>query len=224
MIARGSGRGAVDGAKRTPVTRQADPWPADLPLVSVVVVCFNYGAYVDEAIASVLAPTAVEHCEILVVDGGSDDPQTVEKMRQLAADPPPRTRVLLRTDGRHLVGDNRNHGIEHARGRYVVCLDADDMLDPRYLEVALYLVERRGYDLVSTATQCFGLADDLFGLKQSPVLADMVQANYLTTVAVCRREFWESAGGFRDVGLGDSYVFEDWKLWLRVAAGCWALG
>ena len=62
-----------------------------------------------------------------MVDGGSTDPETVETMRQLAAGPPPRTRVLLREDGRHLVGDNRNFGIEHARGRYVVCLDADDL-------------------------------------------------------------------------------------------------
>jgi glycosyltransferase involved in cell wall biosynthesis len=211
-------RRETEAVRRTPLLLQADAWPADLPLVSVVVVCFNYGAYVDEAIASVLAQTAVELCEVLVVDGGSDDPETVEKMRRLAVDPPPRTAVLLRTDGRHLVGDNRNYGIASARGRYVACLDADDLLDPRYLEVALYLLERRGYDLVSTATQCFGLADDSFGLKPNPDLRDMLQANEVTTVAVFRRELWGRAGGFHDAGLGESYVYEDWKLWLRIAA------
>ena len=46
-----------------------------------MVVCFNYGAYVEEAISSVLAQTAVGQCEVLVVDGGSEDPQTVEKMQ-----------------------------------------------------------------------------------------------------------------------------------------------
>ena len=48
------------------------------------------------------------------------------------------------------------------------CLDADDLLDPRYIEVALYLLERRGYDLVSTTTQCFGTSDETFGLPLNP--------------------------------------------------------
>ena len=202
---------------RTPVVVQAEPWPSDLPLVSVVVVCFNYGAYVREAIDSVLGQTAALHCEVIVVDGGSTDPKTVETMRQLAANPPLRTRVLLR-EGRHLVGDNRNFGIEHARGRYVACLDADDLLDPRYIEVALYLLERRGYDLVSTATQCFEQSDEYFGLPLSPDLGDMSAMNCVTTVAVYRRELWKRAGGYHDTGLGADYVFEDWKLWHRIAA------
>ena len=176
-----------------------------------MVVCFNYGAFVDEAISSVLAQTAIGHCEVLVVDGGSDDPATIDKMRELAKDPPPRTKVLLREDGRHLVGDNRNFGIARARGRYVACLDADDLLDPRYLEIALYLLERRGYDAVSTTTLCFGSRTEFSDLMESPDLSDMLCANYLTTVAVFRRELWERAGGFHDVGLGVDYVHEDWK-------------
>jgi glycosyltransferase involved in cell wall biosynthesis len=211
-------RDAADDVIRTPMVLSADPYPQELPLLSVVVVCFNYGRFVREAISSVLDQTAAERCELIVVDGGSDDPDTILSMSRLAADPPPRTRVLLRSDGPHLVGNNRNYGIERAEGRYVACLDADDLLDPVYFEVALYLLERRGYDIVSTPTQSFGLADDLFGLKLAPDLTDMMRANELTTVAVFRRELWEQAGGFHDVGLGDSYVFEDWKLWVRMAA------
>jgi glycosyltransferase involved in cell wall biosynthesis len=186
--------------------------------VSIVVVCFDYGAYVKEALDSVRAQTAVELCEVIVVDGGSTDPSTRETMRQLAADPPARTRVFLREDGPHLVGDNRNFGIQHARGRYVTCLDADDLLDPRYIEVALYLLERRGYDLVSTATQCFGASDAYFGLPPTPDLRATSRANCVTTVAVYRRELWEQALGYQDTGIGVDYVFEDWKLWLRIAA------
>ena len=112
------GDGSPDGLDdRTAVVARAEPWPSDVPLVSVVVVCFNYGAYVKDAIDSVRPQTAVAHCEVIVVDGGSTDPETVETMRQLAADPPPRTKVPLRENGRHLVGDNRNFGISHARGR-----------------------------------------------------------------------------------------------------------
>ena len=203
---------------RTPVVQEAEPWPRDLPLASVIIVCFNYGAYVRDALESVLAQTVAPLCEVIVVDGGSTDPETLATMRELAETPPPGTKVLLREDGRHLVGDNRNFGIEHARGRYVTCLDADDRLDPKYVEVALYLLERRGYDLVSTATQCFGESDERWGLPLSPDLSQMAVSNCVTTVAVYRRALWEAAGGYHDTGLGEVYVFEDWKLWHRIAA------
>lgn len=208
----------VSLSSRTPLAIPAETWPSDRPLVSVVVVCFNYGSFVKDAIDSVLTQTAAPLCEVIVVDGGSTDTDTVQTMREIAANPPPRTRVLLREDGAHLVGDNRNFGIQQARGRYVACLDADDLLDPRYIEVALYLLERRGYDIVSTTTQCFGESDAFFGLPTTPDLTAMSTANAVTTVAVYRRKLWEEAGGYHDSGIGANYVFEDWQLWLRIAA------
>lgn len=45
-------------------------WPADQPLVSVVIPCFNYGRYVEEALQSVVEQTFRDF-EILIVDGGS---------------------------------------------------------------------------------------------------------------------------------------------------------
>ena len=63
-------------------------WPPDKPLVSVVVVCFNYGRFVGEAVESVLRQTA-PRVEVIVVDGGSDDSETggdaARPVRRLAA-------------------------------------------------------------------------------------------------------------------------------------------
>ncbi|MBC7678332.1 MAG: glycosyltransferase [Pseudorhodobacter sp.] len=190
-------------------------WPIDRPLVSVVIPCFNYGAYVVDAVDSVLAQT-LERVEVIVVDGGSTDGTTPDVLRRLQQDRPEVT-VLFR-EGRHLVGDNRNFGIAEARGRYVCCLDADDLLAPVYLEMAAYLLERHDYDVVSTATRTFGNREETFGLVPRPDLADMLLANNLSTVAVFRRDLWEQCGGFHDVGLGADYVYEDWKLWARMAA------
>lgn len=203
---------------RNVVRRTAEPWSADLPLVSVVIPCFNYGAYVDEAIDSVLRQTLGDRVELIVVDGGSTDPATQRRLQELADSPPPRTRVLLRQDGRHLVGDNRNFGLSRARGKYVCCLDADDVLDPVYLDLAVFLAERYGYGLVSTATRCFGTVTDTFGLLPEPDLQDMLLANNVTTVAVFERRLWERSGGYRDTGLGAEHVHEDWQLWVRLAA------
>jgi glycosyltransferase involved in cell wall biosynthesis len=192
-----------------------DPWPADLPLVTVVVVCFNYGQYVEEAVESARCQT-LNRIEVIVVDGGSTDATTPAALDRLAQRHP-EVRVLRR-DGRHLVGDNRNFGIAAARGRYVCCLDADDLLEPIYLEVASYLLECHDYDVVSTATRTFGLREETFGLLPRPALDDMLLANNVSTVAVFRRSLWERSAGFHDTGTGPDHIHEDWKFWVRLAA------
>jgi len=124
------------------------------PLVSVVIPCFNYGRFVEEAIASVQRQT-FRNLEIIVVEGGSTDAETRAIVRRLERARLPRTRILYR-DQPCLVGDNRNFGIAAARGKYVCCLDADDILDPRYLETAVFLAEFGPYDFVSASTRSFG--------------------------------------------------------------------
>ena len=183
------------------------------PLVSVVIPCFNYGRFVVEAVDSVLHQTLTD-LEVIIVDGGSSDQSTVEVLRSLER---PRTRVLFR-DGRHLVGDNRNFGIAEARGRYICCLDADDTLEPTYLEKAVFLLEMYGYDVVSTAIRFVGARSGTVGVVPAPDLRSMVHGNHAHTCAVFRRLLWTRSGGFFDVGVGQEHVAEDWDFWVRLAA------
>jgi glycosyltransferase involved in cell wall biosynthesis/SAM-dependent methyltransferase len=192
--------------------RHQELWPAAQPLVSVIIPCYNYGCFVSEAVDSVLAQT-FQNFEILVVDGGSSE-ASVAALKELSR---PKTQVYFR-EGRHLVGDNRNFGISRARGRYVCCLDADDLLKPTYLEKALFLLETRDYDLVSTSIRCFGERSEIYHLERFPVLADMLQGNHVSTCAVFSKDLWSRAGGFQDTGIGTDYFYEDWRLWVRFSA------
>src|SRR5262249_18518103 len=149
----------------------------------------------------------------IVVDGGSTSAESVSALQALTA---PKTQVFFRTDGRHLVGDNRNFGIARASGRYICCLDADDRLKPTYLEKAVFLLESWGYDVVSTSIECFGARTDIFHVLKTPTLVEMMEGNHVTTCAVFRRDLWEEAGGFRDYGIGANYVAEDWCFWVRM--------
>ncbi len=194
------------------VTRRQEPWPAAQPLVSIVIPCYNYGRFVAEAVDSVLAQT-FRNFEILVIDGGSS-PESLALLRSLER---PQTQIFYR-EGRHLVGDNRNFGISRARGKYVCCLDADDLIRPTYLEKALFLLETQDYDLVSTTIRSFGDKSEIYHLERFPALADMLTANHVSTCAVFRKRLWERAGGFQDTGVGSDYFYEDWRLWLRFAA------
>lgn len=192
------------------VTRTNTRWPDDRPLISVVIPCFNYGAYVVTAIDSVLKQT-YKDLEIIVVDGGSNDGTTVDRLRALDK---PMTKVHFRT-GRHLVGDNRNFGIGLARGKYICCLDADDILAPTYLEKAVFLAEAYAYDLVFPSVRCFGEKNDLWTVSD-PTVESCRTANGISTVGLFRREAWEKIGGYRDWGLGAEHVPEDWDFWLRL--------
>jgi glycosyltransferase involved in cell wall biosynthesis len=186
-------------------------WPPDVPLVTVIIPAFNFGAYVEEAIQSVLNQTFTNY-EIIVIESGSTDGITPGRLRELELKYP-QIRFVFRPE-RHLPGDNRNYGIRMARGRYICCLDADDRLRPTYLEIAVFLAERYGYDIVYPSVQCFGDHEETW-VPEDASFPEILVENQISVVALFRRAVWEAVGGYRDWGLGAEHVPEDWEFWVR---------
>ena len=102
-------------------------------LVTVVIPCYNQAHFLTEAIESVLSQS-YPNFEVVVVDDGSTDDTS-----EVAGRYPQKVR-LIRQENRGLSGA-RNTGIGHARGEYVVFLDADDRLLPEALEVGIEQLE-----------------------------------------------------------------------------------
>ncbi|MEW6118580.1 MAG: glycosyltransferase [Pseudomonadota bacterium] len=94
--------------------------------VTVVMPCRNAAAFIDEAIASVLAQTYPE-VELIVVDDGSTD-DSVSIIQERSAAHPGRITLLLQSSGGPYVA--RNHGLAHATGNFIAFLDADDYWHP----------------------------------------------------------------------------------------------
>ncbi len=96
------------------------------PLVTVVIPCHNLAAYVGEAIESALAQT-YEPVEVLVIDDGSADDSA-----SVIAPYADRVRIITQEE----TGLERayNRAVSEAGGEYLARLDADDVLEPRYLE------------------------------------------------------------------------------------------
>jgi len=93
--------------------------------VSVVVPAYNAARFIDEALASVHAQTR-RPAEIIVVDDGSTD-DTAARARANGA-------VVVSQRNQGLSGA-RNTGIRHASQPWVALLDADDLWEPRKLEL-----------------------------------------------------------------------------------------
>jgi glycosyltransferase involved in cell wall biosynthesis len=110
--------------------------PRGAPTVSVVVPYFELDAHVEETLDSIAAQTArVE--EVVVVNDGALRPEDA------VVDRLARERGLrLLTQPNSGLGAARNLGVLAATGRYVLPLDADNVLEPDYVERCLHALER----------------------------------------------------------------------------------
>jgi len=187
---------------------EAATGPAE-PIVTVVVTCFNYGRWLAEAVHSVLAQTFVGF-ELLIVDDGSTD-DSLAVARELAA-LDSRIRVIAQENsGQPAVP--RNRAIEQARGRYVLCLDADDRLSPDVLARTVAVLDadpRAG--VACYAHQAFGISDERHDPGPWSVDA-LIRRNLHHCAALYRRDAWQAAGGYSLNVRG----YEDWDLWLGIA-------
>ena len=65
--------------------------------------------------------------------------------------------------------------------------------------------------------QHFGLVSSQWRVPARVTLESLLQANGISTAAVFSRALWERAGGYIDAGTGRNYIYEDRRLWVRMA-------
>jgi hypothetical protein len=101
------------------------------PLVTGIIPYYRASAFVGEAVDSLLAQTH-DRVEVLIVNDGSFEPED-SVLEELAVDP----RVTVVTQSNLGESTARNFGAVLARGEYLVMLDSDNILEPRFVERAL---------------------------------------------------------------------------------------
>jgi len=182
-------------------------WPDNLPMVSVVIPCYNYGRYLLEAIDSILSQTWND-LEIVVVDDGSDDQETKNIIESIDD---PRIQIVKQKNLK--LPAARNRGILNSKGKYICCLDADDKLEPTYIEKCLFKIETGHLDVCGCWQKNF---ENENRILKPPVFAleTLLKSNCMINAAVYRRTLWETVGGY-DEKMTDGY--EDWDFWIRVA-------
>ncbi len=175
-------------------------------LVSVVIPLFNQGHFLLGAIESVRA-AGYPHIEIVVVDDGSTDQQTIEIFDKLTGV----TKVRQANAG---LSAARNAGIAAAAGRYVVPLDSDDLLSEGFLGPAVDALRRNpGLGYVAGYLRYFGLLDYTHVPAGYVPHLSLVVNTHVRATALFKREALTSIGGY-DIELP---AFEDWDLHVRLA-------
>lgn len=108
------------------------------PSVSVVVPCYNYGRFLQDAVRSALDQEGVT-VEVIIVDDASPDGSVVVAHELAAQDD--RVRVIAHEENRGHIA-TYNDGLAAVAAKYVVLLSADDLLAPGSLARATALMER----------------------------------------------------------------------------------
>ena len=97
------------------------------------------------------------------------------------------------------------------------------MVGAVFVEVAVFLAEVYGYDLVYPSLRAFGdpKARWAYGdsnirwLVEDPSFPQILCENQVPNCGLCRRSAWVHIGGYRDFGTHENYISEDWDFWIR---------
>jgi glycosyltransferase involved in cell wall biosynthesis len=134
------------------------------PLVSIIIPTYNYEEYICEAIDSVLQSSLSQlEIEVIIIDDGSKD-DTSEKVHAYNG----RIKYIFQENqGKALA---TKVGIDHANGRYIFNLDADDYFLPEKIEKVVNIFESdKEVAHVGHPALCW---DASTGAKQSERLPD----------------------------------------------------
>lgn len=184
----------------------------DKPTVSVVIPVYNKTTeQVKRAVDSVLAQTAKPDSVIVVNDGSDLDYEFVQELGAQY--------IKQSNQG---VAIARNNGIAQTNSKYICCLDADDWIEPEYLERCIAQLEtHKGLGITYTKLRYHG-ENGRVVVPEWPTQFDyndqLRRKNQIPTCCVFRREAWERIGGYRQRYAPDGAGSEDAAFWTMFGA------
>lgn len=186
------------------------------PKVSVIVTCYNLGRFLPDCLGSVLNQSLGDW-ECLIVDDGSTDETKAIALDWVARDgrfkytPTPENLKLSRA---------LNFGVSKAKGRYILPIDADNLLEKEGLKIL-----SEALDTDSSIHIAYGHLDivdeDLKNRRRGDWPFDSfswrgqcAHLNQISSTAMVRREVYERSGGYRR----RMWRAEDAEFWMRVTS------
>lgn len=116
-----------------------------MPKVSIIVPLYNKSKYISSTLDSI-KKQKFRNFEVIIVNDGSTD-NSLEIVREnIEGD----ARFLIVDIQNSGVSNARNTGMKYAKGEWIQFLDGDDLIDEKYLESVIELVEGKDIDIVFT--------------------------------------------------------------------------
>lgn len=180
------------------------------PKISVIITCYNYARYLPEAVESVIRQTCQDFEIIIVNDGSTDNSRKVAEavIRKYA-----KHQIRLINETNRGLAMARNIGISHARGNYILPLDADDKFHPTTLEkMARVLDQNPKIAIIYSWVQCFGDSDVLLKFREYSFEALKKASCFINCSSMFRKRAWEVTGGYNP---NMKWGWEDLEFWIN---------
>lgn len=175
-------------------------------LVSVIVPCFNLAQFLPEALQSVLDQSYMNWECIIINDDSSDNTEEVALNWKKKDD-----RFIYLKKENEGVSAARNYGINFSKGKYILPLDADDLIGSTYIEKAVRVLENNSaIGIVYCNASYFGNKKGHWILPKHSTQQSLI-LNTIFCTALFRRTDFNRTNGY-NTNMKEGY--EDWDFWL----------
>ena len=199
--------------------------------LSIIVPVYNYALLIRENIESILKQKTGYRFELIIVDDGSTD-GAQEIIKDYAVFP----NVKLIFQANQGIAGARNTGLNHARGKYIMFVDCDDIVTDDLVETLMAKAVCEDADIVMCAHDLVKQTDgqitsvipnvytqqNLFGYSEN---AGILNYAGLPWCKVYKRELWQSVRFFRGFWYEDmiihSLIFTQCKKFCYVPKVCY---
>ena len=178
------------------------------PLVSIIIPCFKQIDYLPETLSSVSSQT-YRNWECVIVNDGS--PDNTEEVAKEYCRKDPRFRYVSQDNWG--VSAARNTGIGHSNGEFILPLDADDLIEPSYIEKAIdHFLSFPDTKLVYSKADKFGIENIYWDLP--PYEYDQfIWSNCIFCSAIFKRTDFNLTKGYNENMVNGN---EDWDFFLSL--------
>ena len=170
------------------------------PVISIIVPSYNKELYIAETIYSVINQTYA-HWELLIIDDFSTD-ATSDIVNAIKIK---ESRIIFYVNDTNKGANfSRNFGLKKAKGKFIIFLDADDLLEKNCLERRLKYIENTSLDFAVFTMQVFfkriGDSSSIWNPKSNDPLQDFLKHNlpWQTMQPIWKKDFLISIGGFNE--------------------------
>ncbi len=175
--------------------------------VSVIIPVYNMELYLAETLESVLK-SDYPNFEVIVIDDESTDKSLSIAEHYKNKD----TRICIFSQPNKGASSARNNAIKKANGRYILPVDADNLISDNYIsEAAKVLDENPSVKLVSSEAEYIGDKSGQWHFENFSINL-LCRRNLVDNCSMYRKSDWEKVGGYCNEILGR----EDWDFWLSL--------
>lgn len=183
--------------------------------VSVIIPHYNLGRYLEAAVDSAFA-SDWDDIEVVLVDDGSNAPDSLEVLERLGKAARPGLRIIRQENTG--LAEARNAGVRAATGEFLLLLDADDIIEPGFIPRAVRVIRRfDNVHIVYSWERYIEASNDIYPCWNFE-LPYLLGHNMTCPVSLLYRRSYLTYGPSKPEM---AYNFEDYELWINlVKNGC----